>query len=150
MIPGKRSLKYFRKLLEKRSEEIEPDIDGLQDRLMAFKRSLHATEEIPDAFWEKQRAEIFKKIQIPSSAPKYRPAMLWASAAMVVLLCLTVFVEKSKAPIPDFAAGYDQNLLIEVERTLNREYPDALAPGAIFDQEIERNKINRGHTSISK
>ncbi len=64
--------------------------------------------------------------------------MIWAPAAIAILLCLFLFVEKSKAPTPDFAAGSDQMLLIEVERALHRDYPEALAPAALIAREIGR------------
>jgi hypothetical protein len=54
----------------------------------------------------------------------------------MVILCLFFFAENSKAPPkPDLAAGSDEILLINVERALNQEYPDALAPAAFILEE---------------
>lgn len=110
--------------------------EELKGRLQLFKESFLASAERPNAFWAEQRSSIAAKLQRPASAPRYRPALLWTSAAMVLLLCLTLFVEKSKAPTPDFAAGSDQDLLVEVERALNQSYPEALAAAALIVPEL--------------
>ena len=112
--------------------------EGLKNDLQAFRDSIRAAAEKPDEFWSKQRAGILGKLEGPVSVPGRKPALLWVPAAIVILLSLFFFVEKSKAPTPDFAAGSDQILLIEVERALIRECPEALAPAALITREIER------------
>ena len=76
------------------------------------------------------------RIKEPATSPKYR-ALFWAPAALVLFLCLFLFVESSKAPPPDLPAGSDQILLIEVERALDRNCPEALAPAALFNEEMK-------------
>ena len=78
------------------------------------------------------------KLQRPVPALKRRPALLWTPAAIMVVLCLFFFVQSGKAPTPDFATGYDQKLLIEVEQALKQESPWALAPAALITEEIEQ------------
>ena len=116
----------------------EQNLGDLQDTLRIFRDSLHAAAEKPGFFWKSQHNTIMARLAEPAPSPRYRSALLWVPAAAVVLLCLFFFVENSKAPTPDIAAGSDQNLLIEVERALNQDCPDALAPAAILSQEIER------------
>jgi hypothetical protein len=113
-----------------------------QDALQEFRNCIHAAAERPDAFWVKQRANIAEKFRQPSQIIRYPLAFRWASAALVVLLCLALFMQEKRLPKFDLAAGADQELLIEVERSLNRKYPDALAPAAILSKQIEPHTIN--------
>jgi hypothetical protein len=115
----------------------EPSRDEFDSRIRIFRDSLRSDAERPDGFWAHQREGIAARLVRPRRGSKLRPALLWAPASVVILLCLFLFVEKSKAPTPDFAAGADQTLLIEVEQALGRNYPEALAPAAILTQEIK-------------
>ena len=130
----------------KEAPEAMPESEELKGEFQLFKESVLASAERPNAFWAAQRARIAAKLQSPVSAPSYRPALLWISAAMVVLLSLTLFVENSKAPTPDFAAGSDQELLVEVERALNQNYPEALAAAALIAPELNEAGTNAGHS----
>lgn len=150
MAPERPHLKYFRKLLKGNDQEVEPDLEGMRKVLQTFRGSLLAATEKPDRFWEKQRSGILRQIDAPVSPVNYRPSLIWGSAALVAILCLTLFVESSKAPTPDFAAGYDQDLLIEVERALNQKYADAMAPAESVSWGIEGPDANRGDTSFIK
>jgi len=117
--------------------------DGIsQDLKEAFRElrdSIHAASDRPGIFWKKQHEAIMVGLNERCTPAKPRPVLLWGSAALVVLIgCLFFFVQNSKAPTPDLAAGSDQNLLIEVERALNQSSPTALAPAAFLENEIEQ------------
>jgi hypothetical protein len=118
----------------------ESETEELKEDLRIFRESLRAAAEKPEAFWANQRAGIAAKLQPAVSELRRRPALMWAPALIVVALCLFLFVEKSKAPTPDFAAGADQNLLVEVEQALHRNCPEALAPAALITRKIEQAK----------
>jgi hypothetical protein len=121
-----------------------------EDQLRTFSETLRAEAEKPEAFWTKQRAGIAAKMQKPASFSGRRPALLWVPALIVVLLCFFLFVEKSKAPTPDFAAGADQDLLVEVEQALRRDCPEALAPAAHITRQIDRASGSTEHPSMKK
>ena len=110
----------------------------IENSLRAFRQILRGDAERPDAFWSKQRAGIMAKLQRPAAAVGWRPAWIWAPAAMMGMLCLIFFVQRRSIPAPDIAAGYDQRLLIEVEQALHQESPWALAPAGLITGEIER------------
>jgi hypothetical protein len=107
-----------------------------KDGVRVFRESLRAGAERPDAFWARQRAAISVNLRHPAGKSRWRPALLWAPASLVVLMCLFLFTDKPKLPAPDFAVGADQNLLVDVEQALNRDCPKALAPAATLVQEI--------------
>ncbi len=138
------------KLHESDREDPEQNLGALQDTLRIFRDSLHAAAERPDFFWKIQHKTIMARLGEPAPPARYRSGFLWVPVAAVVLLCLFFLVENSKAPTPDIAAGSDQNLLIEVERALNQDCPDALAPAAILSQEIEKADKNTVQAPTTK
>lgn len=121
-------------ILEK---EIETKCSDLRDVLKSFRDAHCAAAERPVFYWESRREAIMKKIQAPVSCSIFRRPQLWIPAAAVLLFCLIIFLPDRTIPVPDIAAGYDQELLIEVERALNRNYPAALRPVDILAREIE-------------
>ncbi len=128
----------------------EPEYEELKNDLRIFRDSLRGAVEKTDTFWAKQRAGIMEKLQSSVPVSARRPALLWAPALVVVVLCLFLFVEKSKAPTPDIAAGSDQTLLVDVERALERRYPEALAPAALIAWEIEHASRANEHPLVKK
>jgi hypothetical protein len=119
-------------------QEPERGSEELENGLRMFGESLRAAAEKPDAFWTNQHTRIAAKLQHPVPVFGRRPALVWAPAVIMVVLCLFLFVQSSNAPTPDFATGYDQNLLIEVEKALDQDCPDALAPAALINKEIDQ------------
>jgi hypothetical protein len=109
----------------------------LKEGLEMFRSSVRTAAERPEFFWKKQHAAITKRLHEPIPPTRPRITLAWASAGLAVLLCLFFFVQPSKAPTPDLPAGADQTLLIEVEKALNRECPEALMPAAPLDRETD-------------
>ena len=98
--------------------------EQFKDGVRIFRESVCTAAERPDTFWARQRAAIAANLRHPAHKSKWRPALLWAPASIVVLMCLFLFTEKTKLPAPDFAVGADQNLLVDVEQALYRDYPE--------------------------
>ncbi len=73
-----------------------------------------------------------------------RSAAWIAVAVTIVLVAVAVrFGEREKAPMPDFSAGYDEELLVGVGRMVNQNVPAALEPGTVLSQEIAGEKKNQ-------
>jgi hypothetical protein len=119
------------KVNDLRHDDPQQGTADLDKALRSFRDSIRASAEKPDFFWRRQHNSILARLNRPSSRTKYRK-LIWVPAALGLLLCLFFFVENSKAPTPDIAAGSDQNLLIDVERALDQDCPDALAPAALL------------------
>jgi len=111
----------------------ERNFGELERNIQVFRDSVRLAAERPDFFWKSQHNAIMAGLNKPLRPAKYRPALLWVPAALVLIMCLFFFVENSKAPTPDFAGGSDQELLIGIERVLSRDFPEALAPVAVTD-----------------
>jgi hypothetical protein len=117
-------------------KEFRSTLDRLRD-------SLHSAAERPDAFWARQHSAIMGKIEGTSKKPATGRQPVWALlvAGVILLLCLTQFPERDETYVLSFAAGDDQELLLEVERALNRPYPEALAPARHLSREMENAAI---------
>ena len=119
-------------------KEIETECSDLQDVLKSFRNAHHAAAGRSAFYWISLHGKIMKKIETPRVFSKFRHPLLWAPAAAALLFGLVFFSTGRKTPIPDIAAGYDQELLIEVERALSRGYPAALESIDILTRELER------------
>jgi len=101
----------------------------------ALRAEIQAAAQRPESFWRQQQAEILARLGGPAAAP--RP-LAWASAAallaLAVLLSLPGSPPVAVAPPPD----PDRQLLLEVQQTLDREVPDALAPASLLTQEMSQ------------
>jgi hypothetical protein len=131
-------------------ETPESESDELNEDFQIFRESIRAAAERPETFWASQRAGIASKMLKPVSFSGLRPELLWAPTLIVVVLCLFLFVEKSKAPTPDYAAGADQILLVEVEQALRRDCPEALAPAAHITRQIDRVSVSAKRLPVKK
>ena len=121
------------------NEKLARDLEELNGVFREFRDSVHLEAERSKFFWISQRKTIMERLHIPKPL-KHRRTLLWVPAAVAVMLCLFFFAENSKAPTPDLAGGYDQDLLVEVERALSRNCPDALTPAMLIIQEMEPDK----------
>ena len=141
----KRGKSHIPKTRASREREMDLEFENLHDVLEAMRESHHTVAEKPEFYWKKQHNAILGKLDAPATAPalKFRFAYLWFPVVAVVLLCLYFFPENGKAPTPDLAAGYDQDLLVEVDRALGRNYPLALKPAALLAQEIEQGAVSK-------
>ncbi len=69
-----------------------------------------------------------------------RQPVAWIAAAVTVVVIATAvrLGEHEKAPMPDFSAGYDEELLNGVGRMVHQNVPAALAPGTLLSKEITK------------
>lgn len=110
----------------------------LDAALKEFRASACAGLQRPEDFWEKQRRAVMAQIVHRPQASPFKPLLVWGIAVAVVLIAFGLWVEGPRTlPAPDFAAGYDQDLLGDVESLTNAEAPLALGPAFILADEIK-------------
>ncbi len=110
----------------------------LKSALREFRSAAHLMAERSEVFWADQRSAVMRRISQRHTGFSFRPALVWGSAAVLVLMVIGIYVEVPRAlPAPDFAAGYDQDLLIDVERLTGAEVPIALDPAFLLADEIK-------------
>jgi hypothetical protein len=112
--------------------------ERLEGALAGFRALAQTAAERPEYFWDRQRLAILDRLKAPHVTRRYRAIWIWATAAtLVIVLVLILNPNHSQSIVPDFAAGHDQELLVGVERSLNRELPQALQPAVILTQELD-------------
>ncbi|HYK92176.1 MAG TPA: hypothetical protein VE398_25665 [Acidobacteriota bacterium] len=114
------------------SERVE-----LERALAAFRDSARAAADRPEHFWERQRLSIRDRLNSTRRSRDLETTWIWASATAFVILVLTLLVPRGETEVPDIAAGQDQELLVAIERSLNREVPKALEPASILTEELD-------------
>ena len=115
---------------------LDNDQQDLRQTLGALPEWARACTEHPDAFWERQRTEIRKRIATMPERPSARIVSGWAGAFALVLLAI-LLLQASPAPRPSRSQiDPDQELLVAVEQTVQSGVPQALEPAAMLAEEI--------------
>lgn len=103
----------------------------------------NALEELPEAFWQRQRQLILAQIRQPAPLHLRRVAASVALAvALVVALLLTGGSSLRPAKtIPTYYTAEDEKLLRDINLMVNRIEPRALAPATLLlPQEIKEER----------
>jgi predicted anti-sigma-YlaC factor YlaD len=113
------------------------ELERLRKELNMLRDDASAAATQTETFWQRQRAAI--RAQLASGATVTR-GWAWATAAAAVLL-LAVLLGRTTLPPPDVAQNGkdpDHVLMLEVQQSLERQLPRALAPAALLTEEISR------------
>jgi hypothetical protein len=122
---------------DKELQQDSPEKEELTRALLLYRNALDQAAAQTDIYWENQRKQVLEKLKHPAKRFQVTFAHFAVAAAAMIFLCLFFFLRKGALPVPDFAGGADQQLLVEVERALQQPYPAALAPAGILQDEIE-------------
>ncbi len=120
--------------------DAESSADAEFDTVVAeFRSAVLLAAERPEGFWNLQRASILSKAAGRPPRPAWRVALVWAATVAFVVIGIGIVLDRPQAaPAPDIAAGYDQELLIDVERSLNQEVPEPLDAAFLLTAEMGR------------
>jgi hypothetical protein len=111
--------------------------ERFESALTGFQEFVRGASERPESFWERQRLAVRARLRPARPSPGLRTVWTLASATTLLVLAL-IFVPKHNQPVrADFAAGDDQELLVGIERLLNRDAPQALQPVLIITEQLE-------------
>ena len=102
-----------------------------------------------DVFWEKQRTAIWADIVMVQPRKRF-PVLTWVLAA-AVLAVASLLLSVAPDPVPtQAAADPDHDLMIQLERTLQSEVPEALEPAALLAREITQNSQPNSPSPVGK
>jgi hypothetical protein len=114
-------------------ETCRAEEQALKSVLDGARESLSAAAERSEVFWIRQRAEINARIRQQQEG---RHRLVWATAVGFVALAASLLLRPAP-PLPaPVTAVSDQELLMQVESSLSREVPEALAPSDLITQEL--------------
>jgi len=125
-----------RHLNEELSEILDRDQQHLRRTLDNLPEWARAAAEHPDAFWERQQAQIRKCIPAVPGRSSARTVTAWAGAFAVILLAILLLHNRPEPRPSRVQSDPDQELLVAVEQTLQSGVPQALEPAAMLADEI--------------
>jgi len=92
----------------------------------------------PEHFWERQRLEIAGRVPgLQQAQARAVPKLAWAALA-AILAVGTLWINYSGRPPQPQASPVqvdDQELMLAVERTMQTDVPEALAPASLLEDE---------------
>ena len=103
--------------------------------VQSLRAEIQAAAERPEVFWQRQRAEVLARLDAPAAT---LPPLAWASAAALLLLAVLLSLPGQPPVVATAPPDPDHQLLLDVQQTLDREVPDALAPAALLTQEMNQ------------
>jgi predicted anti-sigma-YlaC factor YlaD len=111
--------------------------ERLASELTALRNWTLASADLPEHFWAQQRRVILSRTQQRSALESLR----WALAAGLALVAVATLLFSGTPSIPQQArVDPDHLLLLEVEQSLQRPVPRALAPADLLAQEVSRTR----------
>jgi predicted anti-sigma-YlaC factor YlaD len=115
--------------------ECRREEQAIRNGLAEFREVLHREAERPEIFWERHARVISARLARSERALQWN----WAAAvAAIVLFAVALSWTPAKAPQPAAQSDPDHDLLVEIERSLNRQVPRALEPASLLAQEVSR------------
>lgn len=97
----------------------------------------------PEAFWWRQQAQIRQRIAESERQSRRRLARLAWAGVFALVLAAGALLRQAPAPEPQqVQLDSDHELLIEIERVMQSDGPDSLAPATLLVQEVSQ-KSNR-------
>jgi hypothetical protein len=120
----------------KRDEEDVMHDESIAEVLSELHSAALAASQRPESFWTAQRNAVLARADA-RRASRWKSGWAWVAAAVLVVVFSSIWLEMPRGmPVPDFAAGDDQELLYDVERLVNTHVPLALEPAMMLADEI--------------
>jgi hypothetical protein len=116
------------------------DRQSLRLEIEALPEWSRIASERADEFWEKQRAEVWSRINaVDERKSRHALVFAWSAAAAIIAIAGVMLSSGSREPvIPQAQVDPDQELLMAVERVVQSEALPSLQPAALLTREMVR------------
>ena len=105
--------------------------------LKEARQAVRKAADRPESYWLRQRRLISARLD--QRRPFRRPYFLaWAGGAALLALAVTLTIYRPRPDAPQAAPDRDDELLIEVERSVQRALPVALEPAVLLVEEANK------------
>jgi len=114
------------------------DEQSLRLEIEALSEWSRTASQQADEFWEKQRAEVWSRINAgEESKSRHALVFAWSAAAAMIAIAGLMLSSSSREPvIPQARVDSDQELLMTVERVVQSEALPSLQPAALLTREM--------------
>jgi hypothetical protein len=129
-------------------KQCQEDFYPLQRNLGAMPEAVRSATDLPHVFWQRQRAAIQSRIAVEEASRRSWAGLVWATAGSLVLLAGLLLNGAKTAPKPQAQADPDHELLLAVERAVESDVPESLAPAALLAEDI-RSAVENSPASSS-
>lgn len=107
----------------------------LRAALAGFGEAARDAAERPEAFWAWQRGAIAGRLAAKKTDSR---RLVWAGAMAVVVLLASALLRQPPPEPVTAQVDPDHALLVDVERSMRSEVPEALAPATLLANEMSR------------
>jgi hypothetical protein len=114
------------------------DQRSLRLEIEALRQWSRIASERADEFWDKQRAEVWSRINAEKERKsRHAPVFAWSAAAAMIAIAGLMLSSNTRQPaIPPARVDSDQELLMAVERVVQSEALPSLQPAALLTREM--------------
>jgi flagellar biosynthesis regulator FlaF len=113
------------------------DQQALRETLERLSACARTASEGSDEFWEQQRAMVWSRVARAERTVAQRfPLLTWAAVAAIIAVAIFMLHREPATQIRQAQVDPDHELLIEVERAVRSDGPEALEPAALLAQEM--------------
>jgi hypothetical protein len=126
------------------------DEQCLRETLGNLPACAQTASQRPDEFWQEQRTKVWSRVaQTERSVAQRFPVLTWAAVATMIAIAILMLHRGPTAETRQARVDPDHELLIEIERAVQSDGPEALEPAALLAQEMIRARPSR-NTPIHK
>ena len=113
------------------------DEQCLRETLGNLPACAQTASQRPDEFWQEQRAKVWSRVaQAERSIAQRFPVLTWAAVATMIAIAILMLHRTPTPEIRQARFDPDHELLIEIERAVQSDGPEALEPAALLAQEM--------------
>jgi hypothetical protein len=113
------------------------DEQYLRETLAKLPACAQTASQQPDEFWQEQRVKVWSRIDLAERSIARRfPVLTWAAVATMIAIAILMLHRTPTPEIRQARSDPDHELLIEIERAVQSDGPEALEPAALLAQEM--------------
>jgi hypothetical protein len=109
---------------------------AFESALRNLPEAMRSASEQPQIFWQRQQTAIRSRIAIEEASHQSWAGFAWATLGSLILLAGLLLHGARTSPQPQAQSDPDQELLLEVERAVQSNVPESLAPAALLAEDI--------------
>ena len=108
--------------------------------LKTIRTAIHAQAARPDEYWQRQRSAIQSRIMKRAPLCWRRPQWISLAAATVLVILVILVARHAERPPAKVVTISEHDLLINIDRALDKRVPTVLEPALLLTEEMVKNE----------